>query len=96
MEILIEQIKEEGLVFKFEKSAAAFPVLAEMVDHGECEFSAPVRTALKVQRIGRFMDHTYLGHSYGGHNGGHNCVGNSLMHFDGAMDRPFFLALCYN
>ena len=51
---------------------------------------------LKVQRIGRFMDHTYLGHSYGGHNGGHNCVGNSLMHFDGAMDRPFFLALCYN
>ena len=46
MEILIEQIKEEGLVFEFEKSAAAFPVLAEMVDHGECEFSAPVRTAL--------------------------------------------------
>ncbi len=56
MEILIEQIKEEGLVFEFEKSAAAFPVLAEMVDHGECEFSAPVRTALKVQRIGDLVE----------------------------------------
>ena len=56
MEILIEQITEEGLVFEFEKSAAAFPVLAEMVDHGECEFSAPVRTALKVQRIGDLVE----------------------------------------
>jgi len=56
MEILIEQIKEDGLVFEFEKSAAAFPVLAEMVDHGECEFSAPIRTALRVQRIGDMVE----------------------------------------
>ena len=56
MEILIEQIKEEGLVFEFEKSAAAFPVLAEMVASGEWEFSAPVRTALRVQRIGDMVE----------------------------------------
>ena len=56
MEIHIEQIKEEGLVFEFEKSAAAFPVLAEMVDHGECEFSAPIGTILRVQRIGDMVE----------------------------------------
>ena len=51
MEILIEQIKEEGLVFEFEKSAAAFPVLAEMVDNGEWEFLAPIRIALRAFRV---------------------------------------------
>jgi len=56
MEILIEQIKEEGLVFEFEKSAAAFPVLAEMVDNGEWEFSAPIRIALRAQRIGDMVE----------------------------------------
>ena len=56
MEILIEQIKEEGLVFEFEKSAAAFPVLAEMVDNGEWEFLAPIRIALRAQRIGDMVE----------------------------------------
>ena len=52
MEILIEQITEEGLVFKFEKSVETFPVLAEMVANGECKFAAPIRTAVKPLRIG--------------------------------------------
>ena len=56
MEILIEQITEEGLVFEFEKSVQTFPVLAEMVASGEWEFSAPVRTALRVQRIGDMVE----------------------------------------
>mgnify|MGYP000718260366 CR=1 FL=1 len=42
MEILIEQITEEGLVFEFEKSVETFPVLAEMVAGGECEFPVPI------------------------------------------------------
>ena len=56
MEILIEQIKKEGLVFEFEKSAAAFPALAEMVDKGEWEFSAPIKTTLRAQRIGDMVE----------------------------------------
>jgi len=56
MEILIEQIKEEGLVFEFEKSAAAFPVLAEMVAGGECEFPVPIRTALRAIRVGDMIE----------------------------------------
>ena len=56
MDILIEQIKEDGLVFKFEKSANTFPVLAEMVASGECEFAAPIRTALRALRIGDMVE----------------------------------------
>jgi len=56
MEILIEQIKEEGLVFEFEKSAATFPVLAEMVASGECEFPVPIRTALRAIRVGDMIE----------------------------------------
>ncbi len=56
MEILIEQIKEDGLVLAFEESAAAFPVLAEMVDNGEWEFSAPIKTTLRAQRLGDMVE----------------------------------------
>ena len=51
MEILIEQIAEDGLIFKFEESVKTFPVLAEMVANGECEFTVPIRTALRALRI---------------------------------------------
>ena len=56
MEILIEQIGEEGLVFEFEKSVETFPVLAEMVASGECKFAAPIRTAVKALRIGDMVE----------------------------------------
>ena len=56
MEIHIEQIEEEGLSIEFEKSMEAFPVLAEMVANGECEFAAPIRTALKALRIGDMVE----------------------------------------
>ena len=56
MEILIEQIKEDGLVFEFDKSVETFPVLAEMVANGECEFAVPIRTALRAQRIGDMVE----------------------------------------
>ena len=52
MEIRLEQIKEDGLTLEFEKSVETFPVLAEMVANGECEFTAPLRTALRALRIG--------------------------------------------
>ena len=56
MEILIEQIKEDGLVFEFDKSVETFPVLAEMVANGECEFAVPIRTALRALRIGDMVE----------------------------------------
>jgi len=56
MEILIEQIGEDGLVFEFEKSVETFPVLAEMVAGGECEFAAPIRSALRALRIGDMVE----------------------------------------
>jgi len=56
MEILIEQITEEGLVFEFEKSVKTFPVLAEMVASSECNFAAPIRTIVRVLRIGDMVE----------------------------------------
>jgi len=56
MEILIEQITEEGLVFEFEKSVENFPVLAEMAANGECKFAAPIGTILRAQRIGDMVE----------------------------------------
>ena len=56
MEILIEQITEDGLVFNFEKSGETFSVLAEMVANGECEFAAPIKTYLRAQRIGDMIE----------------------------------------
>lgn len=56
MEIHIEQIKEEGLSLEFENPVETFPVLAEMVADGECEFTAPIRTALRALRIGDMVE----------------------------------------
>ena len=56
MEILIEKIGEEGLVFEFEKSVETFPVLAEMVANDECEFPVPIRTALRAFRMGDMIE----------------------------------------
>lgn len=56
MEIRLEQIEEEGLTFEFEKPVGTFPILAEMVANGECEFTAPLRTALKALRIGDLVE----------------------------------------
>ena len=56
MQILIEQIGEEGLFFEFEKSVETFPVLAEMVANDECEFPVPIRTALRAFRMGDMIE----------------------------------------
>jgi uncharacterized protein len=56
MEILIEKIGEEGLVFEFEKSVETFPVLAEMVANDECEFPIPIRSVLRVFRVGDMIE----------------------------------------
>ena len=56
MEILIEQITEEDQVFEFEKSVKTFPVLAEMVANGECEFAAPIGTIVRVLRINDMVE----------------------------------------
>jgi len=47
---------EEGLVFEFEKSVETFPVLAEMVAGGECQFPVPIKAALKASRVGDMIE----------------------------------------
>ena len=56
MEIRLEQIKEDGLALEFEHSVGTFPILAEMAANGECEFTAPLRTALRALRIGDLVE----------------------------------------
>ncbi len=51
MEIHIEQITGDGLALEFEEIAESFPVLAEMVTNGECEFQAPIKSTLRALRI---------------------------------------------
>jgi DUF177 domain-containing protein len=52
MEILIDEIREDGLTINFENPAKNFPVLFELVATGECKFAEPIKTALTAQRIG--------------------------------------------
>ncbi len=56
MEIYIERINPEGLSLNFENSVANFPVLAEMVAAGECEFPVPIKTAIGAQRINEMVE----------------------------------------
>ena len=51
MYLRIEQIKEEGLALEFEEKPEVFPVLSEMINQGECNFIAPIKTALRAIRI---------------------------------------------
>ena len=52
MYIRIEQVNEEGLALEFEEKPQLFPVLSEMINQGECQFVAPIKTALKAIPIG--------------------------------------------
>jgi len=56
MYLRIEQIKEGGLTLEFEEKPEAFPVLSEMINNGECEFLAPLKTALRAMRIDDMID----------------------------------------
>ncbi|CAB1057796.1 FIG01269488: protein, clustered with ribosomal protein L32p [Olavius sp. associated proteobacterium Delta 1] len=51
MYLRIEQIKEEGLTLEFEEKPEVFPELSEMINQGECNFIAPIKTALRATRI---------------------------------------------
>jgi uncharacterized protein len=52
MHIRVEQIADKGMVLEFEEPIESFAVLTAMVDNGQCEFLAPIKTALKVHRFG--------------------------------------------
>jgi uncharacterized protein len=56
MHIHIEQISENGLPLQFEETPEAFPVLAEMVDKGACEFRAPISVTLRALRFGDMVE----------------------------------------
>ncbi len=51
MYLRIEQIKEQGLTLEFEEKPEVYPVLSEMINQGECEFMAPLKTVLRASRI---------------------------------------------
>ena len=51
MYIHVDQITPHGLNLCFEEKPRDFPVLAEMIKQGECEFLAPIKTSLSVLRI---------------------------------------------
>lgn len=56
MHIRLEELTEGGLRLKFEEPPESFPVLAEMVDSGVCEFLAPLKAALRAQRAGDIVE----------------------------------------
>ena len=56
MYLRIEQIKNEGLYLEFEEQPDVFPVLSEMINQGECNFMAPIKTALRAIRIEDMID----------------------------------------
>lgn len=51
MYLNIEQIGAEGLDLRFEEEPLQFPVLAEMINRGECKFLAPIKISLRALRI---------------------------------------------
>ncbi|CAH2030994.1 YceD family protein [Trichlorobacter ammonificans] len=54
MKVKTEHIRETVRQFVFQEAAAAFPMLAEMEEAGECRFTGPVSVELTA---GREMDH---------------------------------------
>jgi uncharacterized protein len=56
MEIHIDQLIDRELRLEFEEKPESFPVLAEMIKKKEFDFSAPVKTRLRVFRVGDFIE----------------------------------------
>lgn len=51
MRIRIDDIKDEGLTLEFAEEPEAFSALEEIAAGGDCEFSAPVKTRLRVFQV---------------------------------------------
>lgn len=56
MQIRIDQLIDTELNLEFEEQPESFPVLAEMIKSGELDFPAPVKTRLRIFRIGDFIE----------------------------------------
>ena len=56
MEIHIDQLVDTELRLEFEEKPESFPVLAQMIKKGEFDFSAPIKSRLRVFRIGDFIE----------------------------------------
>ena len=56
MRIRTEQLSGGELNLRFEKRPHTFPVLAEMVASGICEFPALIKAALRAQKIGDIVE----------------------------------------
>jgi uncharacterized protein len=54
--IRVEELMAGKLNIEFEETPETFPVLAEMIDTGICEFLAPLKTALRAQQIGDMVE----------------------------------------
>lgn len=51
MRINVNQILDDGLFLEFEEKAETFPVLAEIIQSGEYEFLAPLKTSVRAIRV---------------------------------------------
>ena len=56
MRIHLDQIKDTGLSLSYTEPADRFPVLAEMMQNGECDFLSPISSRLEVIRIGGIVN----------------------------------------
>jgi uncharacterized protein len=56
MEIHIDQLIDTELRLEFEEKPEKFPVLAEMIKKEEVDFPAPIKTRLRVFRIGDIIE----------------------------------------
>lgn len=56
MQIHIDQLIDAELRLEFEEKPENFPVLAEIIKKGEMDFPVPVKTRLRVFRIGDIIE----------------------------------------
>ena len=58
MRIHLDQIEENGLSLAYSEPAETFPVLAELIQNEECEFTKPVDINLQVNRVSDMVNVT--------------------------------------
>ncbi len=56
MQIHIDLLTDKECRFEFEEKPENFAVLADMIENNECDFLAPIKTDLRVYRIGDLVE----------------------------------------
>lgn len=56
MKIRIDNIPEAGILLWSKEAAGTYPVLAEMVESGECRFEGPVHVSLRAKPVREMIE----------------------------------------